>query len=74
MKTAMTELKERLIEIGFAGVEPFIDEYILKEKQQHEQTAIHITNVLMDALDNPKGVKFSGEDEFNKHWYKTYNV
>jgi len=44
------------------------------EKQQHEQTAINITNVLMDALDNPKGGKFSLEDEFNKYWDKTYNV
>ncbi len=47
---------------------------INREKQQHEQTAIHITNVLMDALDNPKGGKFNVEDEFNKYWSKNYNV
>lgn len=45
-----------------------------KQKQQHEQTAIHITNVLMDALDNPKGGKFSMEDEFNKYWEDKYTT
>lgn len=47
---------------------------IKKEKQQHEKTSIAITNVFMDALDNPKGGKFNGEDEFNEYWDKTYNV
>jgi hypothetical protein len=49
-------------------------ELLETEKQQHEQTAIHITNVLMDALDNPKGGKFSVEDEFNKYWDNTYTA
>lgn len=49
------------------------DRLIETEKQQHEQTSIHITNVLMDALDNPKGGKFSGEYEFNKYWDETFN-
>lgn len=61
--------------IFFDGVLAILESvYLDIEKQQHEQTAIHITNVLMDALDNPKGGKFSGEDEFNKYWDKTYNV
>lgn len=56
-------LDEWLFETIYKGVD-----WMRLEKQQHEQTAIHITNVLMDALDNPKGGKFSGEDEFNKYW------
>lgn len=44
------------------------------EKQQHEKTAIDITNIFMDALDNPKGGKFSGEDEFNKYWENNYTT
>lgn len=34
MKTAMQELKDRLINIGFTNVEELIDTYIEKEKQQ----------------------------------------
>jgi hypothetical protein len=32
--TAMQKLKNRLIEIGFKGIEPFMNEFIAEEKQQ----------------------------------------
>lgn len=34
MKTAVTQIKERLLEIGFTGVEDFFNEYLETEKQQ----------------------------------------
>jgi len=55
-------------------IQEFCEQTLIIEKQQHEQTAISITNVFMDALDNPKGGKFNTVDEFNKYWDKTYNL
>lgn len=34
MKTAVTQIKERLINIGFKNVDKFIDQYLETEKQQ----------------------------------------
>ena len=78
----MQDLEETLKEknkinktIDIETVLGFIKYYNMPlEKQQHEQTAIEITNILMDALDNPKGGKFSGEDEFNKYWDNNYTT
>ena len=83
MKTALTELLEDLkamknsevLGIAKDAIHECIitaTSYLETEKQQHAQTATHITNVLMDALDNPKGGKFSVEYEFNKYWEREY--
>lgn len=74
MKTVVEHIKEKLTNIGFTNVDEFFAEFLTTEKQQHEKTAIAITNIFMDALDNPKGGKFNGEEEFNNYWNKTYNV
>lgn len=56
MKTAMNELKERLLKIGFTDVEPFIEEYVEKEKQQiidaHNEGQKTYSNVIL--LDKSK--------------------
>lgn len=65
MKTAINELKERLLEIGFTGVEPFIEEYVEKEKQQ-----------IIDAVkygQNNRSLSLKHEEEIAKNYFnKTF--
>lgn len=65
MKTAMNELKERLLEIGFADVESFIEEYVEKEKQ-------HIIDAVKYGQNN-SSLSLKHEEEIAKNYYtKTF--
>ena len=53
MKTACTQLKERLLEIGFAGVEDFVNTYIEIEKKQITDAFIEgDSSIFLDSIED----------------------
>lgn len=72
-KSPDKELTET-INTTLSGAIENAEHFLKTEKQQHEQTAIAINNVFMDALDNPKGGKFNTVDEFNNYWKNKYTT